>query len=109
MLYDQWEGKDLAHPELRALFTREALLGSDWYAARLKAKQQIDQALWSRHVDYLQRFLKKTSHADEALRLGIRDRLAPARLPLNELHRRSIWSKLRGTLGAEPIERYLEA
>ena len=94
--------------ELRALFTREALLGSDWYAARLKAKQQIDQALWSRHVDYLQRFLKKTSHADEALRLGIRDRLAPARLAAKRVESPEYLEQLRGTLGAEPIERYLE-
>ena len=93
----------------RALFTREALLASDWYAARLKAKQQIDQALWSRHVDYLQRFLKKTSHADEALRLGIRDRLAPARVAAKLVASPEYLEQLRGTLGAEPIERYLEA
>jgi phosphoenolpyruvate carboxykinase (diphosphate) len=108
MLYDQWEGKDLAHPELRALFTREALLASDWYAARLKAKQKVDQALWSRHVDYLHRFLKKTSHADEAVRLGIRDRLEPARIAAKEVESPEYLEQLRGTLGAEPIERYLE-
>ncbi len=51
------------------------LLASDWYAARLAAKQKIDRQLWRRHVDYLDRFLKRASHADEAARLGIADRL----------------------------------
>src|SRR5258708_22406880 len=79
MRSDQWQGKGLANPELRSLFTREFLLTSDWYAARLKAKQGIDCRLWRRHVDYLQRFLKKASYADEAERLGIDTRLMRAR------------------------------
>jgi 3-mercaptopyruvate sulfurtransferase SseA len=87
---------------------RDALLASDWYAARLKAKQQVDQALWSRHVDYLQRFLKKASHADEAVRLGIRDRLAPARAAAKRVESPEYLDELRGTLGVEPIERYME-
>src|SRR6266566_1537916 len=36
---------------LRAMFTRESLLASDWYAERLRAKQAIDLALWTRHVE----------------------------------------------------------
>ena len=61
MRHDHWDGKDLADPELRELFTLESLLASDWYATHLKAKQQIDRVLWSRHLDYLQRFLKNLS------------------------------------------------
>ena len=73
MLNDEWEGKGLEHPEVRKLFTREYLLASDWYAARLAAKQKIDRQLWRRHVEYLDKFLKRASHADEAARLGIAD------------------------------------
>ena len=43
MLNDEWEGKGLEHAEVRKLFTRENLLASDWYAARLKAKQGVDR------------------------------------------------------------------
>ena len=43
---DQYEGRGLDHPEIRALFTREHLLASDWYKARLAAKQTIDIAAW---------------------------------------------------------------
>ena len=50
MLHDEWEGKGLDNPEFRKLFTRESLLASDWYAARLAAKQKVDRKLWHRHV-----------------------------------------------------------
>jgi hypothetical protein len=46
MLNDEWEGKGLDDPEFRKLFTRENLLASDWYAARLAAKQKIDRKFW---------------------------------------------------------------
>ena len=59
MVHDEWEGRGLDHPELRRLFTREYLLASDWYAARLKAKQSVDRALWKRHVEYLSHFMQR--------------------------------------------------
>jgi hypothetical protein len=107
MREDQWEGKGLAHTELRQLFTREALLGSDWYAARLAAKQQVDRRLWRRHVDYLDRFLKKSSYADEAARLGIAGRLAQARKRYEDVESPGYLERLRGTIGAEPMTGYL--
>ncbi|MGH7975257.1 MAG: hypothetical protein ACREC8_01205, partial [Limisphaerales bacterium] len=85
MLNDEWEGKGLDHPEFRKLFTRENLLASDWYAARLAAKQKIDRALWKRHIEYLNHFLRKPSHEDIVANLGIADRLAHARKTLEEV------------------------
>ena len=38
-----------------------------------QAKQKVDRKFWLRHVDYLDRFLKRASHAEEASRLGIAD------------------------------------
>jgi hypothetical protein len=107
MLNDEWEGKTLESPELRKLFTRESLLASDWYKARLAAKQQIDRNLWYRHVLYLDKFLKRTSHAEEAERLGILERLKSARKTLEEVESLAYLEKLRGTTGVEPIEPYL--
>ena len=92
MLNDEWEGKGLDHPEFRKLFTREYLLASDWYAARLAAKQKIDRQIVARHVEYLDKFLKRASHADEAARLGIADRLSRARRPWRRSNRRPIWT-----------------
>ena len=82
-------------------------MASDWYAARLKAKQEIDRKLWRRHFNYLDRFARRTSHADEAARLGIADRLARARNFLEEVEAPDYLKKLSSTLGAEPIENYL--
>jgi len=100
---DRYEGRELSDPELRRLFTREALVASDWYRARLQAKQQLDRVLWRRHVDYLDRFLKKASHADEAERLGIAARLSRARQTFDAVDSPAYLRQLHGTLGVEPL------
>lgn len=107
MRHDQWEGKGLDHPDVRQLFTRENLLASDWYAARLQAKQEVDRKLLRRHVEYLDRFLKRASHADEAARLKIGDRLVRVRKTLEAVEAADYVQKLSGTLGAEPVAPYL--
>jgi hypothetical protein len=106
MLNDEWEGKNLEHEDFRKLFTRENLLASEWYAARLAARQNRDRQLWRRHVEYLDKFVKRASHADESVRLGIPHRLVRARKKLEEVESPSYLETLRGTLGAEPIEAY---
>jgi hypothetical protein len=106
MLDDTWEGKDLNHPDVRKLFTRENMLGSDWYAARLVAKQKVDRQLWKRHVEYLEKFVKRTSHSEESVRLMLPHRLVRARKTLEEVESPAYLMTLHGTLGAEPIEKY---
>jgi heterodisulfide reductase subunit B len=107
MLNDEWEGKGLDHPEFRKLFSREYLMASDWYAARLAAKQKVDRKLWKRHVEYLNHFLRRPSHEDIAVSLGVGDRLSRSRKILEEVESPDYLKKLSGTLGAEPIENYL--
>lgn len=107
MLNGEWEGKRLGDPAVRGLFTRDYLLGSDWYAARLRAKQALDRKLWRRHVEYLSRFLRKTSHADEADRLGIADRLSCAHKVLEQTTSPEYLQALSGTIGVEPIEPHI--
>jgi hypothetical protein len=107
MLNDEWKGKQLDHPDVRKLFTRESLLASDWYAARLKAKQKIDRALWKRHVEYLNQFLRRPNYTDVSENLGIAERLTQARKTLEAVESADYLKKLVGTLGAEPVENYL--
>jgi len=107
MLHDTWEGKNLDSPEFRKLFTRESLERSEWYAARLAAKQKVDQRLWRRHVDYLNHFLRKPSHEDVSESLKIGERLTRARRMLEQVESPAYLESLRGTLGAEPVENYL--
>jgi len=56
MVKGTFEGRDLSHPEVRALFDRENVLRSDWYQERLRVKQERDIALWRRHVAALDHF-----------------------------------------------------
>ncbi|MEI8290669.1 MAG: hypothetical protein WCH99_14470 [Verrucomicrobiota bacterium] len=109
MLNDEWEGKGLEHPGVRGLFTRENLLASPWYAARLAAKQKVDRALWKRHVEYLNQFLRRPNYADVAVQLDIAERLAAARNTLETVESADYPKKLTGTIGAEPIENYAVA
>jgi hypothetical protein len=109
MAHGHFQGKDMSHPELRALFTREALLASDWYAQRLQTKQARDVALWHRHVASLSEFMALASHRDEAVRLGIAERLTRARAELERVSSPSYLGELQGTIGADPLCRSLPA
>ena len=106
MGYGQYEGKDAHHPEIRALFTREALLASEWYRERLVIKQKRDVALWQRHVRSLTAFLARAGHRDEAERLGIAGRLAHARAELERVSGAAYPDSLVGTIGADPVHRH---
>jgi hypothetical protein len=50
MAYGDYQGMSANDPRLLAMFTRESLLASDWYRDRLRAKQCLDIALWTRHA-----------------------------------------------------------
>jgi hypothetical protein len=51
MAHGHYEGKGVDDPAIRAMFSRESLLDSDWYKERLCVKQKRDIALWTRHVE----------------------------------------------------------
>jgi phosphoenolpyruvate carboxykinase (diphosphate) len=103
MLEDNFAGQGLDHPEIRALFTRENMLKSGWYADRLKAKQTADIRLWNRHVRSLKGFLAKANYAEEADRLGISKRLADAQDILVKINSAGYLSTLNGTIGLQPL------
>jgi hypothetical protein len=98
---DHWEGKTLEDPGVRAMFTRESVLASDWYRARLEAKQRADERLWGRHADYLEKFLKNANYSSEARRLGLQQRFEAARAKLREVRDPSYIDSLRGMTGVE--------
>lgn len=102
MARGSFEGKDLAHPELRRLFTPEHLRSSEWYRQRLQARQRVEIALWKRHVENLQNFVLRAHHSDEEYLLVAEDRLLDARAHLQRVSSQTYVEKLVGALGAEP-------
>ncbi len=103
MAEGHFQGRDVHDPEIRAMFTREYLLGSEWYRERLETKQRRDTKLWQRHVESLQAFLTLESHTDEAERLGINKRLDAAKRKLSEVRGDDYLRSLIGTIGADPL------
>jgi hypothetical protein len=103
MANDEFEGKKLHSPEIRQLFNPEHMLFSSWYQERLQKRRWVEHTLWTRHVRYLERFLKRKTHAAEAQRLGISQRLDLAVRSLQESDSDSAIKRLRGTIGTQPI------
>jgi phosphoenolpyruvate carboxykinase (diphosphate) len=102
MAEGMFEGKDAGHADIRRMFTRENLLSSDWYRARLAAKQRVDIALWKRHLAYLDNFLLRTTHRSEAERLQLSKRRDAAVKELERVSAPSYVASLVGTLGTDP-------
>jgi len=102
MAHGQYEGKDLKHPEIRAMFTRESMIASDWYQARLDAKVAVDQALWERHIDYLESFLAKPNYQSELRRLRIQERLNTAKAMRDHVRSAEYRKSLVGMIGTDP-------
>jgi len=59
MARGQYESKTAKDPEIRQLFTYEAMARSDWYQERLDKKLEIDRSRWERARNYLDRFEKE--------------------------------------------------
>jgi len=91
-------------PQIRAMFTREALLASDWYRQRLQVKRARDLVLWRRNLDELSRFQQNPHNVDEARRLDLGSRIAYAQAQLDALEQPDSWRTFIGTLGADPLE-----
>jgi hypothetical protein len=104
MAHGQHEGRDAGHPDFRALFTRQNILASDWYAARLAAKQEHDIGLWRQHANYLQNFLKKKNYAEVAKQLGIPARLEAVWDTYHKVKAPAYLAELKGTIGLQPLD-----
>jgi hypothetical protein len=99
MAHGHYEGKRADHPEIRKLFTREYLIGSDWYRERLRTQEMVDKALWTRHRDALRRFAESGLPATS---VDLPARVAAVDRHLGYLGSEAYRSALVGTIGADP-------
>ncbi|MGA2259019.1 MAG: hypothetical protein ABSG53_30480, partial [Thermoguttaceae bacterium] len=102
MAHGHFEGKTERDPEVRQLFTKQSLLASEWYRERLVTKQRRDLALWERHRDYLDGYLKCRPNAEATVREAIHHGRQIIAAELELIRRPQYVDGLVGTLGAEP-------
>ena len=102
MATGKFEGLGYRDPEFRKLFTRESMLESDWYRARLEAKQKVDIRLWEKHAEYVDTVMADPLNAginyqidEDALRRRIARRL-------ETFHSDEYREKLNGCIGVDP-------
>ena len=103
MAHGDHNGKTIADPEIREMFTREALLQSDWYRRRLATKKDRDIAHWKAFEQRLVEYLAGEQHEESCEELNLRDRLAYARQKLADAQSPGYEDQLVGTLGADPM------
>ncbi len=96
-------GHGLDATEVRSLFTRESMLVSDWYRARLDTKQKNETVLWTHHVRSLEGVLDQDHYADVSTRLGLKERLVKAKAELDRVGTPGYRRSLDGTLGVHPL------
>ncbi len=102
MAHGNYEGMGYRDPKFRKMFTFESLKSSDWYQARLDAKQKVDISLWERHQSYLERFMNEDINEGMGERIdeeGLRRRIARR---LDTFRSDDYRAKLDGCLGVEP-------
>ena len=90
MAHGHYKGMTAEDEGVRNLFRRDAMLASDWYRRRLRAKQSRDIALWTRHIEAL------TAVPELA------DRLEESRRQLARMSSADYLQELEGTIGADP-------
>ena len=99
MAHGHYNGMTEKDPAFRALFGRQALMESDWYKERLRAKQEQDKALWSRHQCALTKFLASGAGRDET---AWRTTLCRVSQQLERVSSAEYLQELNGTIGLEP-------
>ena len=103
MAEGDFEGQTAHDAEFRAMFDREAVLASSWYADRLEAKQRVDASFWSDRLDYLNSFAADPAHAEVAARMQIQGwRRELVESELRRVQGDDYRQSLFGTIGTQP-------
>lgn len=100
------EGLTLDDPAFREQFTRESVLASDWYAARLESKQAHDVAHQEHVLERLREFANAPENAVVGDRLNLGARTAEAQAELERVSSPEYREQLVGTIGRQ-VEFYL--
>lgn len=103
MVNGEYNGMTIASEEFRAMFTRENMMESDWYAERLRNKHINDIALWQNHQNYLLDFLKHGNNLGEERLQEIKDKLQAVSERLAFIKSQEYYEQLVGTIGKDNL------
>jgi phosphoenolpyruvate carboxykinase (diphosphate) len=104
MATGDYEGKTVNDPEIREMFTRDALIASDWYRRRLRHKKQRDIEHWRAFEQRLSSHMNERYHLVNEDELGIAERLAYAKSMRARAESPGYEDEIVGTLGADPMQ-----
>ncbi len=96
---------DISNPELRKFFTREYVINSDWYKARLARKQQIDINFQESQIEYINTFINNPLNENTIDELQLNEKIKEAKIQLEYFKSESYLNDLIGTIGADPLYR----
>jgi hypothetical protein len=99
MAYGEYQGMRESDPCLLEMFTRESLLASDWYGDRLRAKQSVDIALWTRHSAALKELKASGMRVPQ---IDCESRFTKACEQVKRVKCDNYLAELVGTIGADP-------
>jgi hypothetical protein len=97
------EGWTLESPEFRALFSRESILASDWYAARLDAKQAAAAGRADAGLKALEKFISTPGNEEPSERLDVPARIAAAQAEYAKFSSPEYRAGIIGTVGRQPL------
>ncbi|CCH74347.1 conserved hypothetical protein [Nostocoides australiense Ben110] len=96
------DGSTLEDPAFRAMFTREAVLASSWYAARLDAAQAQLVARSEAGIAAIEGLLAEDGDASVSERMALRERLSDVTAARDDAASPEARARLVGTLGRQP-------
>ena len=97
------EGWTLGSPEFRELFTRESVLATDWYAARLDAKQAAAAGRAEAGLAAIQKFVSTPGNEEPAARLDMAARISAATAEVDRFSSAGYRERIIGTVGRTPL------
>ncbi len=103
MAYGHYEGKTIKDAEVRSLFTRDAVINSEWYKERLKNRQKIELNQVQKSMEYMNAFLGNTLFANHVYIGTVRKNVRNLEKRLQRLADPLYWNELNGTIGADSI------
>jgi len=96
-------GQEIDSPEFRDMFTREAVMASDWYAQRLDAKQAAASARADAGLAAIEKFVSTPGNEEPSARLDMPARVRAARVGAQQLASPEFREQLVGTSGSTPL------